>query len=63
MEHLLVHERLNLLSLAKRIMQRDGALFTTFETPNRFAPFDWHSSKVAFLDILPDELVARRACL
>jgi len=55
-EHLLVPERLNLLSLAKGIMQRDGAQLAVFETPNRFAPFDWHSSKAAFLDILPDGL-------
>lgn len=61
MEHLLIPERLNLLALAKTIMQRDGALLATFETPNRFAPFDWHSSKVAFMDVLPDALVYRYA--
>ena len=61
MEHLLIPERLNLLALAKRIMERDGALLATFETPNRFAPFDWHSSKVAFMDILPDALAYRFA--
>ena len=61
MEHLLIAERLNLLALARRIMERDGALLATFETPNRFAPFDWHSSKVAFMDVLPDELAYRYA--
>lgn len=60
-EHLLIPERLNLLALAKHLMERDGALLTTFEMPNRFAPFDWHSSKVAFLDILPDDLAYRYA--
>ena len=55
-EHLLIPERLNLLALARRIMERDGAMLATFETPNRFAPFDWHTSKLAFADILPDEL-------
>ncbi len=56
LEHLLVHERLNLLSLCRRIMLRDGAMLATFETPNRFSPFDWHSSKLAFTDVLPDDL-------
>lgn len=56
LEHLEIAERLNLLHLARRIMTRDGALLTTFETPNRFAPFDWHSSKLAFTDVLPDDL-------
>jgi hypothetical protein len=55
-EHLLIPERLNLLAFAWRIMERDGAMLATFETPNRFAPFDWHTSKLAFADILPDEL-------
>jgi len=56
LEHLLIPERLNLLTLVKRIMARDGALLAVFETPNRFAPFDWHSSKLAFHEILPDRL-------
>jgi SAM-dependent methyltransferase len=56
LEHLEIDERLNLLQLARRIMARDGALLATFETPNRFAPFDWHSSKLAFTDVLPDDL-------
>ncbi|MBV8978790.1 MAG: class I SAM-dependent methyltransferase [Alphaproteobacteria bacterium] len=56
LEHLLVPERLHLLSLCRDIMARDGAILAVFETPNRFAPFDWHSSKLSFLDILPDEL-------
>jgi hypothetical protein len=55
-EHLLVPERLRLLDLAEKIMQRDGAMLATFETPNRFAPYDWHSSKLAFTDSLPDDL-------
>jgi len=56
LEHLLIPERLNLLALAKNIMQRDGAMLATFETPNRFSPYDWHSSKLAFTDCLPDDL-------
>jgi 2-polyprenyl-3-methyl-5-hydroxy-6-metoxy-1,4-benzoquinol methylase len=57
LEHLLIRERLNLLALCRRIMERDGAMLATFETPNRFAPFDWHTSKLSFADVLPDELV------
>jgi SAM-dependent methyltransferase len=56
LEHLEIDERLNLLDFARRIMTRDAALLATFETPNRFAPFDWHSSKLAFTDVLPDDL-------
>ncbi len=56
LEHLLIPERLNLLTMCRRLMERDGAMLAIFETPNRFAPFDWHSSKLAFADILPDEL-------
>jgi 2-polyprenyl-3-methyl-5-hydroxy-6-metoxy-1,4-benzoquinol methylase len=56
LEHLLVSERLNLLTMCRRLMERDGAVLAIFETPNRFAPFDWHTSKLAFADILPDEL-------
>lgn len=55
-EHLLIPERLNLLRLCRKIMERDGARLATFETPNRFAPFDWHSSKLMFTDVLPDDL-------
>ena len=56
LEHLLIPERIQILSFAKRIMLRDGAMLATFETPNRFAPFDWHSSKLVFTDVLPDDL-------
>ena len=57
LEHLLIPERLNLLAMCRQIMKRDGAMLVTFETPNRFAPFDWHTSKLPFADILPDELI------
>ncbi|HTT97696.1 MAG TPA: class I SAM-dependent methyltransferase [Rhizomicrobium sp.] len=56
LEHLLIPERLHLLALARTLMQRDGAMLATFETPNRFSPYDWHSSKLVFTDSLPDEL-------
>lgn len=61
LEHLLIPERLNLLKLCRSIMRRDGSMLATFETPNRFAPFDWHSSKLPFADVLPDELTYRYA--
>jgi 2-polyprenyl-3-methyl-5-hydroxy-6-metoxy-1,4-benzoquinol methylase len=57
LEHLLIPERIHLLTACRRIMERDGAMLATFETPNRFSPFDWHTSKLGFTDILPDELV------
>lgn len=57
LEHLQIRERLNLLSMIRDVMRRDGAMLTTFETPNRFATFDWHSTKLAFTEMLPDELV------
>lgn len=56
LEHLQIRERLNLLAMVRQVMARDGAKFATFETPNRFAPFDWHSTKLAFSEMLPDEL-------
>jgi S-adenosylmethionine-dependent methyltransferase len=56
LEHLQIRERLNLLAMIRDVMRRDGAKFATFETPNRFAPFDWHSTKLAFSEVLPDEL-------
>lgn len=56
LEHLQIRERLNLLTMVRKAMERDGALLATFETPNRFAPFDWHSTKLAFSEMLPDEL-------
>lgn len=59
LEHLLIEERMNLLGLCRRIMKRDGAALAVFETPNRFAPFDWHSTKLAFSEILPDALAHR----
>jgi 2-polyprenyl-3-methyl-5-hydroxy-6-metoxy-1,4-benzoquinol methylase len=59
LEHLTIAERLNALSLCRRIMTRDGAMLAVFETPNRFAPFDWHSTKLAFSEVLPDELAYR----
>ena len=59
LEHLLIEERLNLLGLCRRIMKRDGAALAVFETPNRFAPFDWHSTKLAFSEVLPDALAYR----
>lgn len=57
LEHLYPLERLNLLRACKRVMERTGALLVIFETPNRFAPIDWHSTRLPFADILPEELM------
>lgn len=56
LEHLTIAERLHLLELLRQVMRRDKAMLAIFETPNRFAPFDWHSTKLPFADVLPDEL-------
>ncbi|HWA89905.1 MAG TPA: methyltransferase domain-containing protein [Rhizomicrobium sp.] len=63
LEHLQIRERLNLLGLVRQVMARDGAMLATFETPNRFAPYDWHSTKLAFSEMLPDELAYEYARL
>ena len=59
LEHLTVEERLNLLTMCRAAMARDGAMLAVFETPNRLAPFDWHTTKLAFSEILPDALAYR----
>lgn len=57
LEHLTPNERLTLLS-AIRDMIGDSAhiVLIVYETPNRFAPVDWHSTRVAFPDCVPDEI-------
>jgi ubiquinone/menaquinone biosynthesis C-methylase UbiE len=56
LEHLAIQERMHFL----RSMWRDiapGTKVVFFETPNRFAPSDWHSSDLSFAQVLPDELL------
>jgi S-adenosylmethionine-dependent methyltransferase len=57
LEHLMLHERINLLRSAARMLGPGGCL-VTFETPNRLYWFDWHSSKLPFMDWLPDDLAS-----
>lgn len=57
LEHLLPAERLNLLSALRPLLQaRPDTWLVIYETPNRFAPRDWHSTHLGFPDVLPDEI-------
>lgn len=59
-EHLMPMERLILLrNLWARLPI--GALLVVFETPNRLAPTDWHSTHLPFWNVLPDDLAAQYA--
>ncbi|ADB53862.1 class I SAM-dependent methyltransferase [Conexibacter woesei] len=58
LEHLNVEERLEVLSLARRVVRPDGAIVIC-ETPNRLILWDWHSSQAPFFAQLPDELALR----
>jgi 2-polyprenyl-3-methyl-5-hydroxy-6-metoxy-1,4-benzoquinol methylase len=56
-EHLTIAERLVLLTAIKqKMLNSPNLLLAIWETPNRLAPFDWHSSKTLLPDIVPDEL-------
>lgn len=55
LEHLTIPERLSFLR-ALWAGIRTGTKVIFFETPNRLAPKDWHSSDLLFAQILPDEL-------
>ena len=58
-EHLLIDERLRLLGQIRDAMRVNPDLkLVIWETPNRFAPFDWHTTRVAFPDVVPDKLAA-----
>jgi len=57
LEHLLIEERLNLLSYLWKNLKSESILIT-FETPNRLASIDWHTSQTLFAQILPDNLCA-----
>jgi len=57
LEHLMPAERLILLGALRQVMQANPATrLVIYETPNRLAPFDWHSTQTSFPDILPDEI-------
>jgi SAM-dependent methyltransferase len=54
-EHMTIAERLELLDVARAIVNPDG-LIVVIETPNRLVWPDWHTSFLPFLSQLPDEL-------
>lgn len=59
-EHLMPTERLVLLRNLWRGLPA-GAHLIVFETPNRLAPMDWHSTHLPFWNTLPDDLAAQYA--
>lgn len=54
-EHLTPQERIALLNLYKNLLNKN-ILYIIIETPNRLAPWDWHTTNLIFPDILPDSL-------
>ena len=58
-EHLLIAERLRVLTIAREFMRkRRDVKFVCWETPNRLAPVDWHTTRTVLPDVVPDELGA-----
>jgi 2-polyprenyl-3-methyl-5-hydroxy-6-metoxy-1,4-benzoquinol methylase len=55
LEHLTIRERMVFLYNAMRALPIGGHL-VIYETPNRLAPVDWHSTHLPFSEILPDDL-------
>lgn len=55
LEHQTLAERMALLESIPRIV-RPGGIVVVCETPNRIAPFDYHSSQLPFFNSLPIEL-------
>ncbi len=62
LEHLSIQERFVLLRNAMRALPLGGHL-VIFETPNRLMTVDWHTTKMLFSEILPDELALRYLAL
>ncbi len=59
LEHLLISERINLLRYIHGYMRRSpGTKLVVWETPNRLAPFDWHTTQTMMPDVVPDDLAA-----
>lgn len=57
-EHMTIQERLDFIG---RLWERlsPGGVMIVVETPNRFTFFDYHTSEMPFLHLLPDELARR----
>jgi SAM-dependent methyltransferase len=56
-EHLLPNERQTLLPMLWRLLEPGGLLFLD-ETPERWFPFETHTSSLPFVNYLPDRLAA-----
>ncbi len=59
-EHLTVPERLAVLSLARRVVRRDGVIVVC-EAPNRLIDFDHHTAQMPYFSQLPDDLALHYA--
>ncbi len=59
-EHLLPNERLTLLPKIWSLLKPGGTLFLD-QTPWRFFPFEGHTSRLPFMNYLPDQLALRYA--
>ena len=55
LEHLTISERMNALRATWKVLEPNGIL-VIYETPNRLAYYDWHTSFLPFFLALPDEL-------
>ena len=60
LEHMTLSERLEALEKAWALL-RPGGILVVVESPNRLLPWDWHSSRLPFFNMLPDELALRYA--
>jgi SAM-dependent methyltransferase len=60
LEHMNVQERLDVLSLARRVVRRDGVIVVC-EAPNRLVDFDHHTARMPFFSQLPEDLALRYA--
>lgn len=59
-EHLTVPERLEVLSLARRVVRRNGVIVVC-EAPNRLIDFDHHTAQMPYFSQLPDDLALHYA--
>jgi len=61
-EHLLPNERQTVMSQLWSCLKPGGILFLD-QTPYRYFPFEGHTTRIPFLNYLPDKLAHRTACL
>ncbi|HLY55511.1 MAG TPA: class I SAM-dependent methyltransferase [Stellaceae bacterium] len=60
LEHMTIDERIDCLTVAWSVLEEGGIMVTQL-TPNRLFPFDWHTSREMFTQLLPVELAVRYA--